>query len=586
MNSMSILFYKIILSFLLPVAFAQSGGQWDLLNLFEQFKLTKPDIIRAYQLAKAPEAWAGIENRRPGLNLVTIGIPDTGIDSLHPEFDNVVLFSDSLDLAGVLRGGHGTQVAGIIGANNISFGGTYTAPQMNGFLSGARNLNYKLIGKRVLNLRFGQFERFLLSVDKVSHFAALDELMKSNPDIVNMSFGGIYNNPELFENDKKIYEKFFNDHPNTLFIAGAGNDSIEVSKFLPAAIELNNIITTGATSLDDKRASFSNFGSTVSISAPGVGIYAPAPRGKGNFPADTKDYDNSFGGTSASAPMVTGVAGLIKAIKPELTPAQIKQILVETGDPIQTDKPIGPRLNAEKAVCHPLVLKCVPPQTVILQPGPGEGKDIWTTSIFSYAPGGGGPGGGRDDEELVVGGWGDLYYSLLEFNLNGMPARASTARLELFPFTQRGIGTTGIYLDRITEFWDWRTQGTGRDRQRLWWADRPAAVQWIPGALPEPTLGQWYSIDITDLYNAWQNGTYSNDGVQLRPVFNDNRWSEFYSSDYLGDPTLRPRLIVVPASGGAAQSKTRPSRASPVTGGQSEPVIPALTSTATSTSSR
>jgi murein DD-endopeptidase MepM/ murein hydrolase activator NlpD len=144
----------------------------------------------------------------------------------------------------------------------------------------------------------------------------------------------------------------------------------------------------------------------------------------------------------------------------------------------------------------------------------------------------------------VVGGFGDLYYSLLEFDLGGMPPNASSAKLELFAFPQRGVGTTGMYLDRITEFWDWKTMGTGSDFERLWWADRPAAVQWIPGALPAPIEGQWYSIDITDLYNAWQNGTYPNYGLQLRPVSTNNQWNEFYSADFLDDPSRRPKLVV------------------------------------------
>jgi hypothetical protein len=186
-----------------------------------------------------------------------------------------------------------------------------------------------------------------------------------------------------------------------------------------------------------------------------------------------------------------------------------------------------------------------PEPEIVLQPGPGEGKDIWTTSVFCYCPGGGGPGGGRDDHELVVGGFGDLYYTLIEFDLNGMPAQASSVRLELFPFTQRGVGTISMYLDRITEFWDWRIQGTGSDQERLWWADRPNAVQWLPTALPAPTLGEWYSVDITDLYNAWQDGTHPNYGLQLRPVSTNDRWSEFYSSDYVDDPSLRPKLVVV-----------------------------------------
>ncbi len=172
-------------------------------------------------------------------------------------------------------------------------------------------------------------------------------------------------------------------------------------------------------------------------------------------------------------------------------------------------------------------------------------KDIWTTSAFSYAPDGGGPGGGLDNHELVVGGWGDLYYTLIEFDLSNLPTKASSATLMLFPFTQRGIGTTGMYLDMVTEFWDWKTEGTGIDRDRLWWADRPATIQWIPSLLLAPTLGEWYSIDITDLYNAWQDGTYSNYGVQLRPFSNANQWNEFYSSDFPDDPSLQPRLVIV-----------------------------------------
>jgi len=183
---------------------------------------------------------------------------------------------------------------------------------------------------------------------------------------------------------------------------------------------------------------------------------------------------------------------------------------------------------------------------IILQPGPGEGKDIWTTSVYSYAPGGGGPGGGLDNERLEMGGWGDSYYILIEFDLTALPPVALSARIELFVWQSKGYGNTGVYLDRITEFWDWRIQGTGSDLERLWWADRPSATQWVSSSLSAPTVGQWYSIDITDLYNAWQDGTYPNYGVQLRPVSNNNRWNEFYSSDYINNPSLRPKLVVIP----------------------------------------
>jgi len=186
---------------------------------------------------------------------------------------------------------------------------------------------------------------------------------------------------------------------------------------------------------------------------------------------------------------------------------------------------------------------------LVLQPGPVDGNDIWTTSWYSYATcAGTGTGGGLNDDRLRVGGWSDWYYSLLQFNLTGLPTKATSAALYLYCYNLSGGGTP-LYLDRITTTWDWRTSGTGCDRDRLWWADKPSAIQWVAGQLSTPTQACWYRVDITDLYNAWQNGTYPNYGVQLRPVLNsNNNFDEFYSADYTGDPTLRPKLVITPAN--------------------------------------
>jgi hypothetical protein len=182
--------------------------------------------------------------------------------------------------------------------------------------------------------------------------------------------------------------------------------------------------------------------------------------------------------------------------------------------------------------------------SVLAQGAPGQpGKDIWTTSVYYGTPGH--CCGGLDNDELVAGGWGDTYYSLLEFPLTGLPTHASSVILKLFCYRTRGNDTTPLYLDRITQFWDWRVQGTGPDHDRLWWADKPTTVQWRPDPLPAPTVSQWYSIDITDLYNAWQSGSLPNYGVQLRPVLTNNDWSEFYSANY-SDPAFRPRLLIRP----------------------------------------
>lgn len=186
--------------------------------------------------------------------------------------------------------------------------------------------------------------------------------------------------------------------------------------------------------------------------------------------------------------------------------------------------------------------------TIEVQPSPESGKDIWTTSVFSYVPGdpgnGRGSAGGRADDTIRVGGWGDYYDSLIQFDLAGLPLTARSATIELYMYSTQGRGTTSLYLDRITEFWDWRTEGTGRDNDRLWWADKPSSS--FIRQLPTPIVGEWYKIDITELYNEWKAGTIENYGVQLRTVSNNNRWSLFYSSRYMGDTNHRPKLVVEP----------------------------------------
>jgi WD40 repeat protein/serine/threonine protein kinase len=174
------------------------------------------------------------------------------------------------------------------------------------------------------------------------------------------------------------------------------------------------------------------------------------------------------------------------------------------------------------------------------------GKDIWTTSQMALAELTETPGGGRADERLLVGGWGDEYHSLIQLDLAGLPTRAASSTLCLFCYDTVGESNV-FYLDRITADWDWRDCGTGLDRERLWWADKPPTVQWAGQPLPRPVPGHWYKVDITALYNAWQRGEYPNYGLQLRPVrtVNEN-FNRFHSSRYTNDPSLQPKLVIIP----------------------------------------
>lgn len=162
-------------------------------------------------------------------------------------------------------------------------------------------------------------------------------------------------------------------------------------------------------------------------------------------------------------------------------------------------------------------------------------KDIWTTSVYSYAPGSSTPGGGLDNHELRVGGWGDRYYSLVEIDLSQAPNKpATSAVLYLYNAADEG-SSVSMYLDRITQAWSWQ--------ERLWWSQKPSAVQWNQEVLPAPARNEWYAIPITELWNGWVNGTYPHYGIQLRPTSTDHRFNEFYSADN-SDQSRRPRVIV------------------------------------------
>lgn len=380
MRKIKIFLISCILLALSSFANAQSVFRFDLENLKNQDAF----LVKAYDITKIQNAWEFIKNSSINLSPIKIGIVDTGADASRQEFNNPKVDFGSSTAGALIDShapkGHGTQVVGIIGANNVlGSGGVLSAdsPQMNGIVSGIlKETQYKL---EVENFRTAA------ATQSSAVFAALEKLLKRNPMIVNMSISmskcsaiskirrGLLGLTECYKTDvdfvdtSRAYMKIFNmpENQHALFVTAAGNWDVDADVTLPAAIKLPNTITVGAIDLNDERAAFvpligakSNFGFNIDISAPGKSVYAPKP---GNLYEDPKGIDAKFSGTSASAPMVTGVAGLIKAINPTLTPAQIKDILIRNADPIQTDKPIGGRLNALKAVCDPLVgLNCVP----------------------------------------------------------------------------------------------------------------------------------------------------------------------------------------------------------------------------------
>ncbi|OGX88799.1 peptidase S8 [Hymenobacter lapidarius] len=162
---------------------------------------------------------------------------------------------------------------------------------------------------------------------------AIRYAVDNGAQIISMSFG------KDFSPDKAVVDAAmqYADQKGVLLVHAAGNSSNDNDTGLnyPSAHYLNgqdipNQITVGASSrlnTPELAAKFSNYGKqTVDVFAPGVDIYSSTP-------ANTY---STFSGTSMAAPVVAGVAAVLKSYFPQLTALQIKQIILQSAVPYHT----------------------------------------------------------------------------------------------------------------------------------------------------------------------------------------------------------------------------------------------------------
>lgn len=250
-----------------------------------------------------------------GSRNVTVGVIDTGIDANHLDLKDRIdrdlshNFSNDFTTALEDATGHGTHIAGIIGATgNNGIGITGIA------------WNVSLVSLRVANSS-GNFP-----IDNV--IKAISYANDMGINILNYSGGG-YNTGESVTAREQAISNY-----KGLFVCGAGNDNknTDIYKFYPASHDLPNLISVGATNNLDARWSFgpgesqgSNFGErTVDLYAPGESIYS-------TLPGQRYGYQS---GTSMATPHVVGVAALLLSIHPSLTASQIKSAILNGADGI------------------------------------------------------------------------------------------------------------------------------------------------------------------------------------------------------------------------------------------------------------
>jgi subtilisin family serine protease len=132
--------------------------------------------------------------------------------------------------------------------------------------------------------------------------------------------------------------------------AGNGNRDVTIADDGVTPIPPTGSILVGATTYDpsrNPRAQWSNYGSTMTVSAPGDKLHDVTCA-----PNNDSAYTNTFGGTSGAAPKVAGTVALMLGVNPKLTHQQARDILFLGPDVVDTDvsKPVGSFLNAKYAV--------------------------------------------------------------------------------------------------------------------------------------------------------------------------------------------------------------------------------------------
>jgi subtilisin family serine protease len=144
--------------------------------------------------------------------------------------------------------------------------------------------------------------------------------VSAGADVISMSWGGTGNSTTA----QNVITWAYNQ--GVVLVAAAGNNNVN-TMFYPAGY--TECIAVAATNSNDTKASFSNYGSWVDISAPGNNIYSTLPSG---------GYGN-MSGTSMACPLVAGLAGLMLSLNPLLTPTDIRNCIINNATNIDSQNP-------------------------------------------------------------------------------------------------------------------------------------------------------------------------------------------------------------------------------------------------------
>ncbi len=293
-----------------------------------------------YPNISLPTAW----DTTTGDPSVIVAVLDTGVLLSHPDLnDNLIDGYDFISDPARARDGdgidnnpddpgdggfggassfHGTHVAGTVGAEtNNTIGVAGVAWQTS------------IMPLRVLGVNGGTTFDILQAVRYAARLSNdSGTLPPQRADVINLSLGGSFSS----QAEQDVYSEAI--QAGVIIIASAGNDASSLPSY-PAAYE--GVISVSATTITNTLAGYSNRGPSIDIAAPGgSNITDVNGDGIGDGVISTIGDDSggsiqlgyaTLNGTSMAAPHVAGVAALMQAVHPAMTPAEFNNALL-SGD--------------------------------------------------------------------------------------------------------------------------------------------------------------------------------------------------------------------------------------------------------------
>ena len=297
-----------------------------------------------YEVIQAPEAWEQVRGEQ---GEVIIAIVDGGTDITHPDLsDNIWQNQDEVNgVTGVDDDGNGfvddyygwnfaNESGDPSGLSGLPFNadhGTHTA----GIASAVTNNLIGVAGTSwnttIMGINAGDE-----TVDRIIAygFEGIVYAAENGADIISCSWGS-QGGFSYFERDVIAYVSSL----GATIVAAAGNNSSDLPHY-PSSYD--QVFSIAGTTANDDRYVATNFGPDVDLAAPAVNIYS-------TFDNNTYGYAT---GTSMAAPMVAGVAGLVKTLNPQWSGRQIGEQVRVTVDslPAEMGQLGRGRLNAFRAV--------------------------------------------------------------------------------------------------------------------------------------------------------------------------------------------------------------------------------------------